>query len=169
MNINQANKYVYALIGKDDYHDIEDMLISYYNLAQTEIASTVCPILKSFSITAGTETQLPENFCRFKSIPCGFTRIDSNHIIADGDGLITIKYYAYPEPIEDGASDDTEFEIDRDAQAAIPYFAAAQAVIADSDMRRYYAFMDMYNDILTNVLSARQNGSTVTVVSMEDM
>ena len=44
MTINHAHKLVRALIGEDDFHDVEDILVSYYDIAQREIATTVAPI-----------------------------------------------------------------------------------------------------------------------------
>ncbi len=166
MTINDANRLVLALVGEDDFHDVEDVLTSYYDLAQLEIATTVSPIEKSFVAQAGT-VELPLDVFRLKSIDAGYTRIDKRNLKLDKSGVI--KYYAYPIRLKDDTSGDTEFEISPEAQRAIPYYAAARIVLADSDMRRYYAFMDMYNSILASISASNNSASVMTVIEMEGL
>ena len=95
--------------------------------------------------------------------------MDLLHIRIEGKGKVKIVYFAYPVKIYDNSPLSTEFEVAPQAQSAIPYFAAAQAVLSDSDMRRYYAFMDMFNNILTNVCASNESLSTIRVVRQEEL
>ena len=169
MTINHAHKLVKALVGEDDFHDVKDILTSYYDIAQREIATTVCPIKKVRTVKAGEKILLPKDVYRLCKVSASYERTDTEHIIIEGSGVAQITYYAYPERLYDDTPGYTEFEVEAAAQSAIPYFAAAQVVLADSDMRRYYAFMDSYNSILANVDSARKSYATVKVVKTEEM
>lgn len=169
MNIEKANKLVKALVGEDDFHDVKDVLSSYYDLAQIEIATTVSPIRKSCLLKAGELVRLPEDVYRLISVSTSYERPDRNHVKIDGKEDAQIVYFAYPEKIYDNSPLNTEFEVDANTQSAIPYYAAAQVVLADSDMRRYYAFMDMYNNILANATAADKEKSVFRVVKTEEM
>ena len=169
MTINQANDMVRGLIGEDDYHHMKGVLAGYYDIAQKQIATTVSPIRKTFTAECGVETELPENMNRLAKADKSYRRTDENHIIAEGGGSATVQYFAYPKDITELSDGDTEFEVSREAQNAIPYFAAAYAVLSDSDMRRYYAFMDMYNNVLTNISADSDARAVMTVVRTEDM
>ncbi len=157
MTVAQANRIVRALIGEDDFHDIEDVIASYYSIAQKQIATTVCPIIRGAFIECGKKTELPHDLYRLKSVPASYTKEGSSHITIEGDGQVYILYYAYPKNIPDDCEGTTEFEIDAEAQSALPFYAAAQTVLADSDMRRYYAYMDSYNNILSNIAAANKH------------
>lgn len=157
MTVAQANRIVRALIGEDDFHDIEDVIASYYSIAQRQIATTVCPIIRGAFIDCGKKTSLPHDLYRLKSVPASYTKEGSSHITVEGDGQVYILYYAYPKTIPDDCEGTTEFEIDAEAQSALPFYAAAQTVLADSDMRRYNAYMDSYNNILSNIAAANKH------------
>ncbi|MBQ8605427.1 MAG: hypothetical protein IJ408_01710 [Clostridia bacterium] len=169
MTINEAHRLVKALVGEDDFHDVEDVLSSYYDLAQTEIATTVCPIRKSCTLKAGKNVLLPDDLYRLIYVSESYERTDRNHITTDGGGDVVIKYFAYPKKLYDDSPETTELEVDKRAQAAIPYYAAAQTVLSDSDMRRYYAFMDMYNSILANVNASDRENSRLRIVKTEEI
>lgn len=166
MTIKEATKTVMALIGEDDFHHIEDMLPTYYLMAQTQIATSVIPIKRSAQVECGVKVTLPSDLYKLTGCDREYTKSGVNEIILEGDGQAVIYYNAYPSPITD---DNAELETAPETHAAIPYYAAAQAVIADSDMRRYYAFMDIYNNILTNASASRTASSVITVVRTEDM
>lgn len=169
MTVNQATRLVRSLVGEDDFHDVKEILPSYYNLAQKQIATTVAPIKKTVTLRCGVCEPLPDDFYRLVGIDVSFTRPDRNHIVLDGEGTKQISYFAYPSELYDDTDGSTEFEIDEQAQSAIPYYAAAQTVLSDSDLRRYYAFMDMYNNILSNISDSHARASVLTVVKTEDM
>ena len=115
------------------------------------------------------QTELPDDLYRLIKSDCSFQRTDDRHITVQGDGSAQVWYYAYPSDINELCAGETDFEVAPEAQSAIPYFAAAYAVLSDSDMRRYYAFMDMYNAILTNIAAGGEAQAVITVVKTEDM
>ena len=157
MTVAQANKIVRALIGEDDFCEIKDVIASYYSIAQRQIATTVCPIIRGAFVECGKKVPLPADLYRIKSVPASYTKEGSSYITVEGEGKVYIIYYAYPAPIPDDCDGTTEFEVDAEAQSALPFYAAAQTVLADSDMRRYYAYMDSYNNILSNIAAANKH------------
>ncbi len=156
MTAAEANRIVMRLVGEDDFHHVGDILKTYYGMAQRQIATTVCPIEKSMPLFAGEKTRLPDEFFRIKRINCDYEKSGLFITAAEDTRLI---YYAYPADI---VSDEDEFEIDPEAQNALPFYAAAQLVLADSDMRRYTVFIDSYNFILSNI-SASPSARVVEV------
>lgn len=166
MTVGKANRIVKSLIGEDDYYDVCDVIASYYNIAQKLIATTVCPIIKTIELPCGENVLLPSDLFRLKNISKGYTRVDATHVNINGNGQAKVTYYAYPAEIYDDSPDSTEFEIDPEAQSALPFYAAAQTVLADSDMRRYNAFIDSFNGILSNIASVDAK-AVITVVKTE--
>lgn len=165
MTVAQANKIVRALIGEDDFCQIKDVIASYYSIAQRQIATTVCPIIRGAFVECGKKVPLPSDLYRLKSVPASYTKEDG-HITIEGEGKVYIIYYAYPAPIPDDCEGTTAFEVDAEAQNALPFYAAAQTVLADSDMRRYYAYMDSYNNILSNIAAANKH-AVLNIISTE--
>ncbi len=166
MTVGQANKIVRGLIGEDDFHDVEDVIASYYSIAQCQIATTVCPIIKTKTLVCGESVLLPDDLFRIKNIPASYTREGAHNILIDGKGTVQITYYAYPKALLDDCPENTPFELDEEAQNALPYYAAAQTVLADSDMRRYNTFMDTYNNILSNI-AVNNKHAIMNIVSLE--
>ena len=160
MTVDAANKTVLYLIGEKDYENAKDSFIAFYDMAQRQIATTVCPIVRQMTLTESVSA-LPEDLFRIKSVDATYTR-EGDNIITDGKGTYTLTYYAYPKALTDGSS---QLEIDPEAQSALPFYAAAQAVIADSDMRRYNAFIDSYDNILANIAATAKQG-TLRVVKL---
>ena len=169
MTVNDANLLVKKLVGDDDFHDVSDVLASYYDIAQREIATTAAPIRKTIKVLCGVSVALPKDVYRLANVSAGYVRDDINHITVEGVGEAVVCYLAYPQRIGENTDGTYEFEVCAEAQSAIPYFAAAQTVLADSDMRRYYAFMDAFNSILANVAESRMLSAKITVVRTEEM
>ena len=169
MNIGQAKKMLKSLIGEDCYNDISDIVNSYFDVAQKQIATTVDFIEKTFEAAGPGEVALPPGCMRIKRVsPDGSFETAGKkrlRLLEAGDYLIT--YYAYPQVLDEETPDSYEFEISPEALSAIVYFAAANAVITDNDMRPYYAFSDRYNNILQNISSARTGQSAVRLVDLE--
>lgn len=165
MTVAQANKIVRALIGEDDFCQIKDVIASYYSIAQRQIATTVCPIIRGAFIECGKKVPLPSDLYRLKSVPASYTK-EGGYITISGEGTVYVIYYALPAPIPDDCDQATEFEVDAEAQSALPFYAAAQTVLADSDMRRYNAYMDSYNNILSNIAAANKH-AVLNIVSTE--
>jgi len=65
-------------------------------------------------------------------------------------GEYTVEYYAYPATIEDTTATSTEFEIDIEAQEAIPYYVASQ-IMLDEDGAISSKLFAMYQGKLLNL------------------
>lgn len=155
MTVAEANKAVMRLIGEDDIHHVGDILTLYYDMAQRQIATTVAPIERRVSVEANVKTELPPDLYRIKRLPTDYVR-EGRQVTASEDTVLT--YYAYPASCDGGS-----FDIDPEAQNALPFYAAAQLVLADSDMRRYNSFMDSYNNILSNIAARTPSCRVVEV------
>lgn len=160
MTVQRANNIVKSLIGEDDFHIFEQSLTEFYNVAQRQIATTVCPIIKTVVLEGG-EVTLPPDLYRIRSVSCSYQR-QGDTIFTDAGQRFTLTYLAYPKDVTDKTS---VFEIAPEAQSALPFYAAAQAVAADSDMRRFNSFMDSYNNILANI-AAQDKQSILRVVTL---
>lgn len=160
MTVERANNIVKSLIGEDDFHIFESSLTEFYNIAQRQIATTVCPIIKTVVLEGGENT-LPSDLYRIRSVSCSYQR-QGDKIFTEPKERFTLTYLAYPKDVSDKAS---VFETDPEAQSALPFYAAAQAVAADSDMRRFNSFMDSYNNILENI-AAQKKSVSVRVVTL---
>ena len=169
MTVNEAHKTVKGLIGEDDFRHASGVLCGFYDIAQKQIATTVCPVEKSFTAPCGEPVPLPDDLFCVSGADAPYTLPDKRHILLTGSGSATVRYHAYPADITEDADGDTGFEIDVSVQSAIPLFAAAHAVLSDSDMRRYYAFIDAYNTVLRNAESRKNGQAHATVVRTEDM
>jgi hypothetical protein len=64
-------------------------------------------------------------------------------------GEYNVFYYAYPQDITDETEGTYEFEIDTEAQEAIPYYVAAHMLMDESNT--YQDLLGMYNNILANL------------------
>ncbi len=170
MDISSAKKLLRSLIGDDCYQEISDIVNSYFDVAQKQIATTVDFIERSVEAKGPGTITLPENsmrIARVKSENDSEFEIKSSkavELLSDDD--YTVYYYAYPTVLDDSTPDSYEFEVSPEAHSAIVFFAAANAVITDNDMRPYYAFNDRYNNILENIASAKRTGGAVKVVSL---
>ncbi len=169
MTIRQADDIVRGLIGEDDYRHMKKDLARLYDIAQRQIATTAAPIRRSFIAECGRLCRLPSDLYRLAGSDAGYRRVDDDHIILSGSGSAAVRYLAYPAQIDGNTDDDTEFEVRAEAQSAIPYFAAAYSVLSDSDMRRYYAFIDTYNNILSNIVAADRDMAAMTVVTAKEI
>ena len=66
------------------------------------------------------------------------------------DGEFLLQYQAYPTTIDGDTPDTYEFEIDIEAQEALPYYVAAYCVVTE-DQQYYVNFLSEYRGKLTNL------------------
>ena len=163
MTIAQVRKMVMYLLDEDSDDEFKGKVNVYFDMAQKQIATTVDFLQKQIKFETTGKFLLPDDFFKLKSASGTDFEIIGKDIIVSSP--LEINYYAYPADITENSADDTNFEISLIGQSAIPYFAAAQLVITDTDMRPYYAFLDRYNNILQNI-SLSKNGS-VKVVKLQ--
>lgn len=169
MTVNEAHKTVMGLIGEDDFRHASGVLCGFYDMAQKQIATTVCPIEKTFEADCGVTVTLPDDLFELAGASAAYKLVDGRHIVLSGQGRATVRYHAYPADVTESTDGDAQFEVDTSVQSAIPLYAAAHAVLSDSDMRRYYAFIDAFNTVLKNAESRRAQRMHATVLRTEDM
>ncbi len=160
--------------------DIKLKLNGLFNTALFEVAQ-IKKILKvyNFSIKEEVETEyksigLPDDFMEEKrlryfssnnSILRYYIQKDKLKVHKSCLGTFELEYYAIPEEITDDNQDDYEFELDMDAQMALPYYVASSVLMSDVSAN-YTAFEAKYNAKVEQLMRSAQeneNNSTVTI------
>lgn len=83
-------------------------------------------------------------------------------------GKFELEYYAIPEEITEDNADDYEFELDLDAQMALPYYVASSVLMSDVSAN-YTAFEAKYNAKIEQLMRSAQDKkdtSTITINSI---
>lgn len=83
-------------------------------------------------------------------------------------GKFELEYYAIPEEITEDNADDYEFELDLDAQMALPYYVASSVLMSDVSAN-YTAFEAKYNAKIEQLMRSAQDKkdtSTITINSV---
>lgn len=80
-------------------------------------------------------------------------------------GKFELEYYAIPEEITEDNAEDYEFELDLDAQMALPYYVASSVLMSDVSAN-YTAFEAKYNAKIEQLMRSAQDKkdtSTITI------
>lgn len=160
--------------------EIKLKLNGLFNTALFEVAQ-IKKILKvyNFSITTEAETEykpisLPDDFMEEKrlryfssnnAILKYYIQKDKLKVHKTCLGNFELEYYAIPEEITEDNQDDYEFELDMDAQMALPYYVASSVLMSDVSAN-YTAFEAKYNakvEQLMRSVQENENNSTVTI------
>ena len=160
--------------------DIKSKLNGLFNTALFEVAQ-IKKILKvyQFSIKEEVETEykaigLPDDFMEEKrlryfssnnSILRYYIQKDKLKVHKSCLGTFELEYYAIPEEITEDNQDDYEFELDMDAQMALPYYVASSVLMSDVSAN-YTAFEAKYNAKVEQLMRSAQeseDNSTVTI------
>lgn len=160
--------------------DIRLKLNGLFNTALFEVAQ-IKKILKvyNFSIKEKVDTEyksigLPDDFMEEKrlryfssnnSILRYYIQRDRLKVHKSCLGSFELEYYAVPEEITEDNQDDYEFELDMDAQMALPYYVAS-SVLMSNVSANYTAFEAKYNAKVEQLMRSAQekeNNSTVTI------
>lgn len=83
-------------------------------------------------------------------------------------GKFELEYYAIPEEITEDNAEDYEFELDLDAQMALPYYVASSVLMSDVSAN-YTAFEAKYNAKIEQLMRSAQekkDTSTITINSI---
>ena len=163
--------------------DIKKKLNVLFNAALFEVAQ-IKKILKvyQFSITEEVATDyksvgLPDDFMEERrlryfssnnSILRYYIQKDKIKIHKSCLGNFELEYYAIPEEITEDNQDDYEFELDMDAQMALPYYVASSVLMSDVSAN-YTAFEAKYNAKVEQLMRSAQeseNSTTITIHSM---
>ena len=86
-------------------------------------------------------------------------------------GKFELEYYAIPEEITEDNADDYEFELDLDAQMALPYYVASSVLMSDVSAN-YTAFEAKYNAKIEQLMRSAQDKkdtSTITINSIANI
>ena len=140
-------------VTEDSY--IMNKLADFFDIAQKEISGYQKIIKeKEYTLTPGEGDfvyyDLPENFVKtfrvWKSgkVIAGYPII-SNKLAVPGDeyGRIILEYFARPQTITPETPDSYEFEVSEEAANCLPFYVAAQQLMADLVVD-YSAFWSMY-------------------------
>lgn len=83
-------------------------------------------------------------------------------------GKFELEYYAIPEEITEDNAEDYEFELDMDAQMALPYYVASSVLMSDVSAN-YTAFEAKYNAKIEQLMrnaQEKKDTSTITINSI---
>ncbi|MBQ9647979.1 MAG: hypothetical protein IJV43_06425 [Oscillospiraceae bacterium] len=131
--------------------DIDAKMNDFFDIAQRDVAAWQ-PIVRRVGVTLdGTgRMALPEDVSRVIRIrkggvrAAGYEAIDGMLVYHVGDeSALSIDYIAAPAKITPETPDDYAFEVSEDAANCLPYYVAAQQLIADLVVD-YGAFYNLY-------------------------
>ena len=163
--------------------DIKQKLNGLFNAALFEVAQ-IKKILKvyQFSITEEVATEyksigLPDDFMEERrlryfssnnSILRYYIQKDKIKIHKSCLGNFELEYYAIPEEITEDNQDDYEFELDMDAQMALPYYVASSVLMSDVSAN-YTAFEAKYNAKVEQLMRSAQESEKSTTITIHSM
>lgn len=158
MTLGEAKRKVRMLL--DEYSsggtitedaDIDAKMNDFFDMAQRDVAVWQ-PIVRCASVTLdGTGTiALPRDVFRVIRIRRDGVRVTRYEVVAGrltsapGDtSTLSLDYIAAPSKITPETADDYVFEVSEEAASCLPFFVAAQQLIADLVVD-YGAFYNMY-------------------------
>lgn len=158
MTLGDAKRRVLMLL--DEYStdgvvradaDISARMNDFFDMAQRDIAAWQ-PIVRRKSVTldGSGEQALPDDVSRVIDIKRDgrraalFEVVDGKLVYKSGDtSAVTIDYLASPRAITPETPDDYAFEVSDEAANCLPYFVAAQQLVADLVVD-YGAFYNLY-------------------------
>ena len=158
MTLGEAKRKVLMLL--DEYStddtlsvdaDIDAKMNDFFDMAQRDVAAWQ-PIVRRMSLTLdGTGSMaLPGDVSRVIRVRkdgirvSGYEVVDGKLLSGSGDtSALTLDYIASPEKITPDTADDYEFEVSDEAANCLPFFVAAQQLIADLVVD-YGAFYNLY-------------------------
>lgn len=150
MTLEEIKKRILALIEEinpeseylTDDDDIQAKINYCIDMIQNELARIKkIPKIATFEVETGTTYDVKEEvdyLYKIRNIEIkddegnsiGFDLFGTT-LIPEGDGVATVKYYKYPEPITADTPDTYEFEISQDILEILPYGAAADILKND--------------------------------------
>lgn len=78
-------------------------------------------------------------------------------------GKFELEYYAIPEEITEDNAEDYEFELDLDAQMALPYYVASSVLMSDVSAN-YTAFEAKYNAKIEQLMRSTQDKKDTSTI-----
>ena len=155
MTLGEAKRKVLMLL--DEYSsggeitadaDVDAKMNDFFDMAQRDAAAWQ-PIVRRVADGTGSMA-LPDDVSRVIRVRKNGIRV-SDYEVVDGELLspegdrsqLTLDYIASPEKIAPDTVDDYEFEVSDEAANCLPFFVAAQQLIADLVVD-YGAFYNLY-------------------------
>ena len=153
--------------------DLKLKLNDFFDIAQKHMAQ-IKKIPREYMvpvIQADIETQyeMPEDFMSFSGMLVNGKHgnigrwMGSVLILPPRAPDVVVQYSAYPQTIGANTLETYKFEISKDAQEAMPYWVAAQPLIAEPFVIDYKDLMAMYDRMVAN-LETRTPGVVRVVV-----
>ena len=158
MTLGEAKRKVLMLL--DEYStggevaadaDVDAKMNDFFDMAQRDAAAWQPIVRRVALLLDGTGSMtLPEDVSRVIRVRKNGVRV-SDYEVVDGELLspegdrsqLTLDYIASPEKITPDTADDYEFEVSDEAANCLPFFVAAQQLIADLVVD-YGAFYNLY-------------------------
>ncbi|MBR0311972.1 MAG: hypothetical protein IJQ98_06225 [Oscillospiraceae bacterium] len=158
MTLGEAKRKVLMLL--DEYSsggevgadaDVDAKMNDFFDLAQRDAAAWQPIVRRASLLLDGTGSMaLPGDVSRVIRVRkngvrvSGYEVVDGSLVYPEGDrSLLTLDYIARPEAITPDTPDDYEFEVSDEAANCLPFFVAAQQLIADLVVD-YGAFYNLY-------------------------
>ena len=174
MTLGEAKRRVLMLL--DEYStggeltvdaDVDAKMNDFFDAAQRDVAAWQ-PIVRRAAVTLdGTGSlALPSDVSRVLRVRKGGARadyevVDGKLLSASGDtSTLTLDYIASPEKITPETPDDHAFEVSPEAANCLPYFVAAQQLVADLVVD-YGAFYNLYLQMRAMLPRSTMHGGAV--------
>lgn len=158
MTLGEAKRKVLMLL--DEYSalgevrvdaDIDAKMNDFFDMAQRDAAAWQPIVRRVALLLDGTGSMtLPRDVSRVIRVRkngnavTGYEVVDGALLSPEGDrSLLTLDYIASPEAISPQTPDDYEFEVSDEAANCLPFFVAAQQLVADLVVD-YGAFYNLY-------------------------
>ena len=158
MTLGEAKRKVLMLL--DEYStggevtadaDVDARMNDFFDMAQRDAAAWQPIVRRVALLLDGTGSMaLPEDVSRVIRMRkdgirvSGYEVVDGRLLSGSGDtSTLTLDYIASPEKITPETADDHEFEVSEQAANCLPFFVAAQQLIADLVVD-YGAFYNLY-------------------------
>ena len=158
MTLGEAKRKVLMLL--DEYSsggevgadaDVDAKMNDFFDLAQRDAAAWQPIVRRAAMLLDGTGSMaLPADVSRVIRVrkngvrATGYEAVDGRLIYPEGDrSQLTLDYIASPEKITPDTADGYEFEVSDEAANCLPFFVAAQQLIADLVVD-YGAFYNLY-------------------------
>ena len=158
MTLGEAKRKVLMLL--DEYSaggevsadaDVDAKMNDFFDMAQRDAAAWQPIVRRVALLLDGTGAMaLPGDVSRVIRVrkngvrAPGYEVVDGSLVYPEGDrSLLTLDYIARPEAITPDTPDDYEFEVSDEAANCLPFFVAAQQLIADLVVD-YGAFYNLY-------------------------
>ena len=161
-----------------EYEEIKQKLNGLFNTALFEVAE-IKKIEKVFEFKNEEVVDdeyksigLPDDFMQEKKLR--YFTINGNNlkyyiqkdklkIYKNCLGKFELEYYAIPEEITEDNAEDYEFELDLDAQMALPYYVASSVLMSDVSAN-YTAFEAKYNAKIEQLMRSTQDKKDTSTI-----